>query len=71
MITQVATDEVLHRLRSMPTDLVQLVEAVRTRQFRHVVVPAETILHWRNYDPQSWQLVLDWLTAMDVNLDVI
>lgn len=70
-VTHTATDELLHRLRGLPADLLQLVEAVRGRECRHVVIPAETILHWRSQDPRSWELVLDWLTTMDVDIDVI
>ena len=65
-----ATDRVIHELRGSPTDLAKLVEAVRGRP-RHVVdISAETIIRWRNDDPCLWKLVLEWLTAMDVDITV-
>ena len=65
-----ATENVVHQLRGCPTDLVQLVEAVRWRRLRVVAIPAETIIHWRNEEPSSWTLVLEWLTTMDVEIDL-
>jgi len=65
-----ATDRVIHELRGSPTDLAKLVEAVRGRP-RHVVdISAEAIIRWRNDDPCLWKLVLEWLTAMDVDITV-
>ena len=64
------TENVIHQLRGGPTDLVQLVEAVRWRPLHIVVIPAEAILHWRHEEPRSWRLVLEWLTIMDVEINV-
>ena len=65
-----ATDRVIHELRGSPTDLAKLVEAVRG-QPRHVVdISADAIIRWRNDDPCLWKLVLEWLTAMDVDITV-
>jgi hypothetical protein len=65
-----ATENVVHQLQGCPTDLVQLVEAVRRRPLRIVVIPAETIILWRSEEPSSWSLVLEWLTTMDVEINV-
>ena len=65
-----ATENVVHQLQGCPTDLVQLVETVRRRPLRIVAIPAEVIIHWRNEEPSSWKLVLDWLTTMDVEVNV-
>ena len=64
------TENMVHQLRGRPADLVQLVEAVRWRPLRVVVIPAEVIIHWRAEEPRSWKLVLEWLTLMDVEIDV-
>ena len=65
-----ATDRVIHELRGSPTDLAKLVEAVRG-QPRHVVdISADAIIRWRNDDPCLWKLVLERLTAMDVDITV-
>jgi hypothetical protein len=37
----------------------------------HVVaIPAEAIAHWRTDEPRSWDVVLEWLTTMDVEVNV-
>ena len=69
-MTNEATDSVIRELRGTPTDLAKLVEAVRGGP-RHVVdISAEAIIRWRNDDPCLWKLVLEWLTAMDVDITV-
>jgi len=65
-----ATENLIHQLRGNPTDLTQLVEAVRWRPLRVVAIPAEAIIHWRRTAPRSWKLVLEWLTIMDVEVNV-
>jgi len=65
-----ATDSVIHELRGSPTDLAKLVEAVRGRPLHVVDISAEAIIRWRNDDPCLWQLVLEWLTTMDVEVNV-
>jgi len=65
-----ATENVIHQLRGRTTDLVSLVETVRRRPLRVVVIPAEVVMYWRTQDPHEWQLVLEWLTSMDVEVKV-
>jgi len=65
-----ATENVVHQLQGCPADLVQLVDVVRRRPLRIVVIPAETIILWRSEEPSSWSLVLEWLTTMDVEIKV-
>ena len=62
--------QMIHELRRGPADLVQLVEAVRWRPLHVVAIPAETIAHWRTDEPRSWNVVLEWLTTMDVEVTV-
>jgi len=64
-------ETLLHELRGSPASLVKLVEEVRWRPLLHVVdVSAEAIIGWRTDDPRAWRLVLEWLTAMDVEVSV-
>jgi hypothetical protein len=65
-----ATENVVHQLRGRPTDLVSLVETVRRRPLHVVVIRAEVIMYWRAEEPHSWQLVLEWLTTMDVEINL-
>jgi hypothetical protein len=65
-----ATDNVIHVLRGSPTDLAKLVEAVRGRPLHVVDISAEAIIRWRTDDPCLWKLVLEWLTTMDVEVNV-
>ena len=65
-----ATENVMHQLRGRTTDLVSLVDTVRRRPLHVVVIPAEVIMHWRREDPREWQLVLEWLTTMDVEVNL-
>jgi len=65
-----ATENLIHELRGSPPDLAKLVEAVRWRPLHVVAIPAEAVIHWRKYDPRSWMLVLEWLTIMDVEVNV-
>ena len=54
-----------------PADLVDdIAEAVRWRSLRAVAIPAEVVLHWRCEDSRSWQILLEWLTRMDVEIEV-
>jgi hypothetical protein len=64
------TEHMIHELRGTPVDLVRLVEAVRWRPLHVVAIPAEAIIHWRNDEPRSWKVVLEWLTTMDVEVNV-
>jgi hypothetical protein len=65
-----ATENLIHQLRGRPVDLVELVDAVRWRPLHIVAIPAELIIHWRNEEPSSWRLVLEWLTTMDVEVNL-
>ena len=69
-MTNAATDNVIPELRGSPTDLAKLVEAVRGRPLHVVEISAEAIIRWRNDDPCLWKLVLEWLTTMDVDINV-
>jgi hypothetical protein len=64
------TEHMIHQLRGTSTDLVRLVEAVRWRPLHVVAIPAEAIIHWRTDEPRSWNVVLEWLTTMDVEINV-
>jgi hypothetical protein len=65
-----AADGVIQELTGSPTDLARLVEAVRGRPLHVVDISAEAILRWRNDDPYLWKRVLEWLTVMDVEVNV-
>ena len=63
-----ATENVIHQLRGRPTDLVSLVDTVRRRPLRVVIIPAEVVMYWRTEEPGAWTLVLEWLTTMNVEV---
>jgi len=65
-----ATENLIHELRGSPTDLAKLVEAVRWRPPHAVDISTETIIRWRKDDPRSWKRVLEWLTTMDVEVNL-
>jgi len=69
-MTNAATDNVIPELRGSPTDLAKLVEAVRGRPLHVVDISTEAIIRWRKDDPRSWKLVLEWLTTMDVEVNL-
>jgi len=59
------------QLGARPADLVDdVAEAVRWRALRAVAIPAEVVLHWRSEDSRAWQILLEWLTRMDVEIEV-
>jgi len=64
------TEILVRELQGRSRDLTELVNAVRRQPLRAVGIPAETIIHWRRDEPHSWELVLEWLTLMDVEIDV-
>ena len=64
------TENVIHQLRGRTTDLVSLVENVRRRPLRVVIIPAEVVMYWRTEEPGAWALVLEWLTTMDVEVNL-
>jgi hypothetical protein len=65
-----ATENLIHELRGSPTDLAKLVDAVRRRPLHVVDISTEAIIRWRIDDPRSWKLVLEWLTTMDVEVNL-
>ena len=65
-----ATEQLIHELRGSAGDLWDLVDAVRWRPLHVVDISAEQIVRWRTDDARSWQLVLDWLTRMDVEVNL-
>src|SRR2546427_11621924 len=62
------TENLIHKLRGGPTDLTNLVEAVRWRPLRVVEIPAQAIIHCRKDDTRSTQLVLERLTTSRVQV---
>jgi hypothetical protein len=64
------TETLVRELQGRSRDLTELVDAVRRGPLRAVGIPAEKIIHWRRDEPHSWELVLEWLTLMDVEIDV-
>ena len=54
----------------LPTDLIELVNAVHCQPLHVVAFPAEAIIHWRQDEARSWKAVLEWLTTMDVEINV-
>jgi hypothetical protein len=65
-----ATEHLIHELRTTTGELWELVDAVRWRPLHVVAIRAEQIVRWRTDDADSWQLVLEWLTQMDVDVDL-
>jgi hypothetical protein len=65
-----ATQRLIHELAGRPTKLRELVDAVRRQSLPIVALSAEEIIHWREDEPRSWELVLEWLTIMDVEINV-
>jgi len=65
-----ATENLIDELRGSPIDLAKLVESIRWRPCRVVNISAEAIIRWRTDDSRSWKLVLEWLTIMDVEVNV-
>ncbi len=65
-----AAEKLLHELWGSPTDLAKLVEGVRWRPLPALNISTEAIIRWRNDDPRSWKLVLEWLTTMDVEINL-
>lgn len=65
-----ATEHLIHELRGGTGDLWDLVDAVRWQPLHVIAVSAEQIVRWRTDDARAWQLVLEWLTRMDVEVNL-
>src|SRR5690349_8646521 len=50
-----ATQSLIHELAGRPTDLMELVDAVRCRPRHVVAIPAEAVIHWRKDESHSWE----------------
>jgi hypothetical protein len=57
------TQELLAELRSSPTDLARVVEAVSSRELLYVLVPLAALKGWQERDPDAWRTVETWLVA--------
>jgi hypothetical protein len=62
------TEELLAELGSSPTDLARVVEAVSSRELRHVLVPLSALKGWQERDPGAWTKVEAWLIARGTNV---
>ncbi len=62
------TEELLAELRSSPTDLAQVVEAVSSRELPYVLVPIAALKGWQERDPDAWRKVEAWLIARGTNV---
>ena len=60
--------DLLDDLRSSPTDLVRLVEAVVRDGLPHVTIPVEAVSSWKRRAPDHWAKVASWLTAQHVTV---
>jgi hypothetical protein len=54
-------DELLAELRASKTDLGRFVETMLRDQLHHLVVPANAVRAWQAREPQTWEVVCDWL----------
>ena len=57
------TEDLLAELRSSPTDLARVVEAVASRELPYVLVSIATLKGWQERDPDAWRKVEAWLIA--------
>ena len=62
------TEELLAELRSSPTDLARVVEAVSSRELPHVLVPIAALKGWQERDPDAWRKVEAWLIVRGTNV---
>ena len=61
------TAELLVELRSSPTDLARVVEAVSSSGLPYVLVPIAALKGWQE-DPDAWRKVEAWLIARGTNV---
>jgi len=62
------TEELLVELRSSPTDLARVVEAVSSSRRPYVLVPMAALKGWQERDPDAWRKVEAWLIARGTNV---
>ena len=62
------TEELLAELRSSPTDLARVVEAVSSRELLCVLVPMAALKGWQERDSDAWRKVEAWLIARGTNV---
>ena len=62
------TEELLAELRSSPTDLARVVEAVASSELPYVLVPIAALKGWQERDPDAWRKVEAWLIAGGKNV---
>ena len=61
-------EELLAELRSSPTDLARVVEAVVSRELPYVLGPSAALKGWQERDPDAWRKVEAWLIASGKNV---
>ena len=61
-------EELLAELRSSPTDLARLVEAVAASELPNMLVPVAALKGWWERDPDAWTKVAAWLIARGKNV---
>ena len=61
-------EELLAELRSSPTDLARVVEAVSSGELPYVLVPIAALKGWQERDPDAWRKVEAWLIARGTNI---
>ena len=62
------TEELLVELRSSPTDLARVVEAVSSSGRPYVLVPMAALKGLQERDPDAWRKVEAWLIAHGTNV---
>ena len=58
--------DLLDDLRSSPTDLARVVEAVVRDRLPNVIISVETVRSWERRAPDHWAKVTTWLAAQNV-----
>jgi hypothetical protein len=61
-------DNLLDDLRSSPTDLARIVEAVVRDRLPYVKIPVQTVRSWERRAPDDWAKVASWLAAQKVTV---
>jgi len=58
--------DLLDDLRSSPTDLARIVEAVVRDGLPYVMIPGQAVGSWERRAPDHWGKVAGWLAAQNV-----
>ena len=58
--------DLLNDLRSSPTDLARIVEAVVRDGLPYVVIPGQAVRSWECRAPDHWAKVTGWLASQNV-----